>query len=522
MLRYLAAAAALMVLAACGVPGPASPTHQLVLADSQPVGQYNPAAGYGAAGLSPLYDGLLMPAAAGDEQLPQLVPNLAADGPQVSDNSTTWTVHLRPGVLFSDGTTLDSGDVAATYRNVIDPATGSPIAADFTIIDRIDTPDPHTVVFHLSEPVAGFSSRLLLGIAPEERIQSGPATASPLNTDPVGTGPYRLEHLAGDEATFVTNPHYRGNKPAISRIIVRSTSDDTSRANQVLSGQIDGTVVPARLADSLAATADIDLTVVHTADWRGISLPASNPATADPVMRVAMNAAVDRQAIIDHVLGGHGTPATTPFAPAYQLRIPPFPPRSDAAQALRAAGWQRDGGGVWRKDAIEARVTLAYPADDMVRRELASAFADQMRQFGVEVTLWGASWDDIENRRGDVAIMLGGGDNPYTLDTQAYRVLHTPGPATGVFDNPGGYSDPILDDALETARAASTTDTTAWEPVVDAYMANPGYVFVTFLDHTYLSAPLSDYQRPAPIMEPHSHGVTLGPWSTLAAWQVRQ
>src|SRR5690606_13780637 len=99
---------------------------RIVLADSGPLGEFNPVAGYGSTGVSPLYEGLLRPAATDDETLPDLVPSLAAADPEVSDDGLTWTVRLRAGVRFHDGSALDSGDVAATYRAVADPVSGSP------------------------------------------------------------------------------------------------------------------------------------------------------------------------------------------------------------------------------------------------------------------------------------------------------------------------------------------------------------------------------------------------------------
>ncbi|NLD86302.1 MAG: ABC transporter substrate-binding protein, partial [Actinomycetales bacterium] len=110
---------------------------RVVLADSAPLGEFNPVAGYGSTGVSPLYEGLLRPSAADDETLPDLVPALAVADPVVSDDGLTWTVRLREGVRFHDGSALDSGDVAATYRAVVDPVSGSPIASDYTSIARI-------------------------------------------------------------------------------------------------------------------------------------------------------------------------------------------------------------------------------------------------------------------------------------------------------------------------------------------------------------------------------------------------
>jgi ABC-type transport system substrate-binding protein len=60
-----------------------------------------------------------------------------------------------------------------------------------------------------------------------------------------------------------------------------------------------------------------------SADWRGVSLPAGHPVTADPAIRAALNRAVDRQAIVDHVLAGYGRPASTPLSEVYGAAYEP-------------------------------------------------------------------------------------------------------------------------------------------------------------------------------------------------------
>lgn len=201
-----AALALPLALSGCTTPTSAADQGRLILATSDDLGEFNPVAGYSSNGVSPLYEGLLRPAAVDDLQLPELEPALAADAPQVSDDGRTWTVRLREGVRFHDGTDLDSSDVAATYRAVIDPDSASPIADDYQLIDRIDTPDPLTVQFHLDAPNREFTSRLLLGIAPSERLDGGPATDSDLNTDPAGTGPFLLENCLRQRRSWSPTP----------------------------------------------------------------------------------------------------------------------------------------------------------------------------------------------------------------------------------------------------------------------------------------------------------------------------
>lgn len=525
-----ACAALALPLALSGCAAPAGTVDgnggQLILAAGDDLGEFNPVAGYSSTGVSPLYEGLLRPDAEDDRQLPDLVPALAAEAPQVSDDGRTWTVQLRDDVQFHDGTDLDSADVAATYAAVIDPESASSIADDYLLIDRIETPDQHTVRFHLHAPNYEFSSRLLLGIAPSELITGGAATDSALNTEPVGTGPYQLDSLTPAEAVLSANPNYRDGPPELGRLVIRSVPDENARAQQLLAGDTDGTALPPRLAASLDGRDGIEVVAVSSADWRGVSLPMGNPFTADPAVRLALNTAVDRQSLVDEVLAGHGDVATTPITDAYPEHVPvefgphdPTAASAESARLLSEAGWESGQDGIRARGAQRAELTIAYPVNDSLRRELASAFADQMRPLGVDITLWGASWDDIEARADQVGILLGGGDNPYTVDTQARRALHSPTATSGPLDNPGGWRSQEVDDALDALADPVNTVPAAelYARVQQAYEQDPGYVVFATLRHTYAVRD-TGHIGPSPILEPHAHGVTWGPWWSLGDW----
>src|SRR5699024_5221372 len=245
--------------------------------------------------------------------------------------------------------------------------------------------------------------------------------------------------------------------------------------------------------------------------------------------RRPMNVAVDRDAIVDQVLAGEGQPATTPITDAYPEHVPiEFGPDDPAARTARAgellsdAGWEPGPDGIRTKNGARAELSVAYHADDSVRRELAAAFADQMRPLGIAVEPRGTSWDEIEANADSAAILLAGGDNPYTIDTQARRALHSRTPASGPFDNPGGYRNPALDAALDRLREPGnrTPADALYQDVQPAYGADPGPVLFATLRHTYAVRD-TGHTGPAPILEPHTHGVTWGPWWALSQWTPR-
>ncbi|MFC4125370.1 ABC transporter substrate-binding protein [Nocardia rhizosphaerae] len=524
----LGAAGALAVsLAACSAPSGGS-DDALVLADAYELGGYNPIAGYGAAGEAKIYDGLLR--LTGGDGMPGFAPALATELPTPNADASVWTAPLRSGVRFSDGSDFDAADVVATYRAILDPASASEARSSFSMIEQVEAVDPATVRFTLRHPYAAFPTKLLIGIVPAESVATpGPATDSPLNTAPIGTGPYRLDTLDPTRAVFVANEDYWGGAPAVKRLTLLYVPDDNTRAQRMAAGELDGTTLPPLLAATFADRPAMSVRANTSADWRGVSMPAADPVAGDPAVRLALNHAVDRQAMIDNVLGGYGRPAYTPIPEVYGESHNPAVTfafdRAEAERILDSAGWRLGADGVRAKDGVRARFTVMYNSTDTLRRDLAMAFASDAKRVGVEVDLEALSWDRIEPRIEKAGILLGGGSEPYDPDTQAYRTLHSPAAdpaASSPYDNASRHTDAEIDTLLDQARR--TTDpaarASAYRAVQAEYAQDPSHVFLVHLDHTYV-VPESGWSMSGPILEPHTHGVTWGPWWSLQTWTRR-
>ncbi|WP_432557382.1 ABC transporter substrate-binding protein [Granulicoccus sp. GXG6511] len=533
--RHLAAAATTgLLLTACAAQ-PAAPSSagngaastEIILADAYDLGGYNPIAGYGELGVSPLYDGLMRLDSTDDRALPSFAPALASAYPTPNADFTEWTVPLRRGVVFHDGTTFDAADVVATYSAVLDPASASEIGSAFAMLDTVTatrTDDNETVTFRLKYPYADFPARMLLAIAPSEKLTGGPASESSLNTEPIGTGPYRLTELTADRAVFTAFDEHWAGPPQVTKLTTVHLPDDNARAMRVKAGEFDGTIIPPALARTFEAQPGFRVEAANSADWRGVSLPADVAFTADPQVRIALNLAVDRRAMVDTVLAGYGTPAHTPVSAVYgdsfdaEATFAHDPDRAE--EILDAAGWVPGPDGVRAKGGDRAAFTVAFNPTDSVRRDLATAFAADLGRIGVEVSLEGLDWGRLEARVNDVGILLGGGDKPYSLDTQVYATLHTPVSGTSMWDNPGRFGTPARDAALDEARRTADDATRAelYRRVQADYLSDPSYVFLAFVQHTYVVRD-SDWNRTPVTIEPHAHGVNWGPWWNLATWE---
>lgn len=514
----------LTVVGACSAPSApggdtGGPATGMVLADPYEPESLHPLLGYGTEGASKLFDGLVS-----HDADRRVRPALAAAPPEPGADGQSWTVTLREGVRFHDGSAFDADDVVATYRALLDPAFAASIRSEWVMLSGVEKVDAATVRFDLAYPDAAFPHRLTLGIVPAEAVaEPAPLEESAFGTAPVGTGPYRLtEWRRGGSMRLAANSDYWGGAPAVQEITIVFAADDNTRAQRMRSGEFDGTVLP----PALAATFEGSGFAVHhhpSADYRTITLPSAHPVTADPAIRLALNHAVNRQGMIDALLAGRGEPASNPIPEVLAGHSEPSAQfdfdRAEAERILDAGGWLPGPNGVRVKDGLRAAFTLMYPASDSVRRDLAQGFVSDARAVGVEVALEGLGWEAIEPRMGADALVLGGG-TPFDPDLVGYPLLHSSYAGDG-FNNPAAYRNPQVDAGLDAARRVidpgdRVAAVKAWQR---AYAQAPGFVFLVFLDHSYLVRERWDGYRQ--VVDPHSHGTTWGPWWNVEDWTPR-
>ncbi|CAL9370016.1 Oligopeptide-binding protein AppA [Actinosynnema sp. ALI-1.44] len=503
------------VLAASGCTGTTTPSAEgtadgssIVLADNTEPTTLNPLLGYGRDGVSKLYDGLVEHRA--DRTLR---PRLAADLPQPSADGLTWTVRLRDDVKFTDGTTFGPEDVVATYRALLDPARGATERTAFAALTGVEQLDVRTVRFALAKPWAAFPHQLVLGVLPSEALDG----VALKDVKPVGTGPYKLaDWKKGDRMVLESNPAHFGGEPKIRKLTVVFVPDDNTRAQRLQAGEFDGAELPPRLAAGFTGTGGMRVVTHRSTDLRGITLP-TGPVTGDPALRMALNHAVNRKGVVDNLLGGKGTPASTPIPDTLpEFHDPTAVFTHDKAQAellLDQAGWVRGADGLRARDGVPARFTLMFPIGDVVRADLATAFAAEAKAVGVDVQLAGLSWEAITPRLGADALVHGGG-SPFDPDLTVYPTLHS--------GNPWGYANPQVDALLDTGRTLldPAQRAAAYRQLQRAYLAAPAMVVVAAVQHTYVVREnWTGYQE---VVDPYTHGpLSWGPWWNLELWTPR-
>jgi peptide/nickel transport system substrate-binding protein len=294
----------------------------------------------------------------------------------ISADATTWTFHLRPHLVWSDGEPYDARDVDFTWRLRLNPRFGASFpngATGFKLIRSADVSADHlSISFHLKQAYAGFLQYWVDGffaplpahhfsrMAPEQIFKSSD------NLNPkVVSGPFLLaESAPGDHYTLVRNPrYYRANEglPYLDKVVLRSTDQETKlpdlRAGTITSAwfvDVDVSKVQAYRRLSTYTLVTSPTSAIFEALWFNFH---NTILASHPEVRQAMAMAIDHQALIQVARQGFATTLCTdhPSAlhPGYELyanyaNCPVFDP-ARANQLLSDNGWVKGADGVRTK-----------------------------------------------------------------------------------------------------------------------------------------------------------------------------
>ncbi|MFP3986526.1 ABC transporter substrate-binding protein [Streptomyces sp. E11-3] len=521
----LAAAAALAVAAsACSAPGD-SGGGSGGAKDSAVVGiayepeSLSPLLGYGKDGNSKIFDGLLTH----DADM-KLQPALAKALPKVSDDGLTYTYQLREGVKFSDGKPFTAGDVVFTYETILDKKTNNASKGELDALKSVATKGDDTVVFRLKYPYAPFAERTVLPIAPAHIAGKQDVNNGDFTTKPIGTGPYKLVNWSkGEKLTFTANPGYWGGAPKVKDLTMAIIEDDDIRATRLRAGDLDGAILPPNLARTFAADKNRTTYAATSFDYRVVTLPTHNKVAGDAAVRRALDVAVDRKAMVDSILDGAGKEAYGPVPTDSEWFTKGTERTHDLAKAkkiLDDAGWKPGKNGIREKDGVKASFPLWYKSGDKLRQDHALAYASDAKKAGIEIKVQAGTWEVIEPRMKTGAVLAGGGA-PADPDFDQYTLLTSDLAGDG-FNNMAWYDNPAVDKAVDDGRKTDdrTKRKAAYDTVQRELVKNPGYTFLTHIDHLYVvDAKFGDLTTQ---VEPHDHGLAAGPWWNVEDWQPKK
>lgn len=337
-------------------------------------------------------DGLLVQDAGSGE----IMPGLAVELPDVSDDGLTYTFRLDPDAAFSDGLELTAPLYAESLQRVM---TLGGRASDLVInfVEQVEAPDDATVVIRLRQPLAFFPV-LLSGAAyvpvhpdsfPSDRLE--PRPEPPIH----GVGEWFVADLSEDRTVLERNPHFPAEGDALESVVIHYYTSSEDMEAALTGGDLDlvWRGVSPEMEEALADTEGVTVAQVPGGVLEFLVLNHDRQPTDDPAVRRAIATLVDREIVANEVLGGAVSPAFSPVPAGFLGSSDSFldvygePDTEDAIALLTEAGYTADE---------PARLELAYPPE-RYGVHIARAMEELERQLEatglIDVTLTAQAWN---------------------------------------------------------------------------------------------------------------------------------
>ncbi len=443
----------------------------------------------------------------------KVVPSLAKSW--VFDEATcTYTFTLEENVKWHDGKPFTAEDVKFTIEAIMNPENGSENAPNFEDVKSISVVDEHTVAFQLSAPNVAFLDYMTMAILPKHLLEGEDFQTSSFFRKPVGTGPYKLESWdAGQAITLVRNEDYFKGKANIEHVVFRIVTDDSAKATQMKSQELDLALLTPKDSENFVDKDDYTVYNMKTSDYRGIMFNFANPYwTENRDIIPAICYALDRQAILDAVILGHGQIAYSPLQRNVynneNVEHYAYNPEK-AAEILESVGCTKGANGFYERNGKEIGFVLSADGSDQVRIDIAQAAAQQLRQVGINCTVevpekidWG----------GQMAFLIGWG-SPFDADDHTYKVFGTDKGA-----NYSSYSNALVDQYLLEARRSDDEKVRAeaYNRFQEELAKDPAYALICYIDADYVASSRIKGIDPNTIMGHHGVGIF---WN-IAEWTL--
>ena len=361
-------------------PWPVAAQDTLFVPYAADVGSFDPDNGFEVAGLSAInnvYEGLVEYAPGGTELV-----GLLAESWEVSEDGTTYTFRIKPGVFFHDGTPADAAAIKASFERRM---TADVILGYFLWnVASIEAPDPQTLVIALNGQQPSFLDALASpwgpkAVSPAALAENGGDDAGKtwLVENAVGTGPFRLaEFVRGQRIVLERFDDYHGEAPFFATVEIPIVPDIGQQILQLRSQEIDA--IPANFPWEQLAALPSGVTVTAQPSM-SLLTGYVNPTgpLADPALRPALLTALNPANWVEDAFAGYATPAQSLYPAAMLAPDAPiaFPTDAEAASAAIA-------------EAGPVELSIGYGTEETTNVERAAdLMVAELAEIGVSATV---------------------------------------------------------------------------------------------------------------------------------------
>lgn len=410
-----------------------------------------------------------------------VVPGLLEEVPTVenggiSGDFLTYTLRLRPDLVWEDGEPLTAHDIAFTWQWLNDPANVAYATHGWEKVESVEvSEDGLSATIKLADTFAFWLDEAVInmGIAPQHAVEAA-GTKDAFNQHPIGNGPFKLtEWRIGDVLIFDRNDNYYRGPAYLDRVVVRIIPDSNALAAATLAGDVHIAIgLLTANVPQLQAAPNVE---VITTTWPQLEriffsqtvagdTSTPHPILTDVAVRKALIISVDMDEILENLYFGINPRGINElYGTAYfndELEPYPYDPE-EARQTLEEAGWvDTDGDGIREKDGVRLSLTHSTTAGNRPRESMQAIMQQAWADVGIEVNIenypapsFFGGWEGVAwGRRYEMAQFSNGifALQPNLSDWWHSDAIPTPEKQFG--NGHSGWSDPRVDELLDEHR----------------------------------------------------------------------
>ena len=380
-------------------------------------------------------------------------PSLATSWKALSD--TQWEFKLRKGVKFHNGETMSAEDVKYSFERVLDQKKKSPQYGNVRAIKEIRIVDPETIHIITDKPFPLLLERLVFfPIVPKKHVEAvGDQTFG--TTSPVGTGPWKFVEWKRDQLIRLEafDQHWRG-KPPFKHLIIRAIPEIATQVAEMKTGGVDlirnvsADLVPELRNHPQTSVSSAPILRVHYVEF-----DMRVPPFDKKLVRQAANQAVDKQTIIQKLMGGLGQIVATTVQPkafGFDPDVKPYPYDPKKAKELLAQAGYPNG------------VDITLHSAFVEFRPVFEAITQMLTEVGIRTNakMWdpGPAWNKVLQGEGKATNGYYGSWGNYSVfdaDAVLHPLYHTePGSWIGKWYTRVEGLDRLIDEARSTVDQA--------------------------------------------------------------------
>jgi peptide/nickel transport system substrate-binding protein len=426
------------------------------------------------------------------------VTPLLATGYTVSKNQLSYTISLRQGVKFSDGTPMTSKDVQFTLEQTMAASAGWGYID--AAIKSVEAPSPYTVVVNLKYKWAPILADLALfanGVVPDNY---GGKSETAFYNAPIGTGPFKFDYWHKGSALKLTKntDYWQPGLPYLDSVTWTDVPDDNTRQLQVTSGQAQIDQFPAwSTVAQLKANPAVQLNLFNSTETNYLTFNEHVAPLNDVNVRRAISYAINREALVKAVLFGNGQPANSLFSPNVNY----YDKDSGGLQYNLA-----DAKAAMAKSSVPKgfTTTLLVPSGNSDDATIATIVQSELKPLGITVNINtldpNTANEDFQSGKYDMYFSL------WTMDIPDPDELATFGldPNAGSKSFFSFYDNPTVVKAVKSAEVTTNTaarqadyDIAQQDSASDAFMAFLYYSPYAYAQssnvHGFYVTPLGNY-----------------------------